>query len=253
MALLCRRDWSRKVTTALYIDPWNTLHQCLESGCENQQRQSRERQPARKCIIHEYWAGEREWPGSWIEHAASDVRKRHGWHTAGRMTGSLHLILPSPFQFTPACQREQLRCTAGRPNMRWMRSWVSVRASAITATIFARRILFSWSSAGHRNITSSGTRYFSINGGVTNIVDFNQDPDGDFGDWLSAACPQAHPYVQNAFSCPGQSSDIAATSPEGINLDVIGYDLVGGAPPTPTPTATPRAHIYADWPSNCCD
>ena len=85
--------------------------------------------------------------------------------------------------------------------------------------------LFSWSSAGHRNITSSGTRYFSINGGVTNIVGFNQDPDGDFGDWLSEPCPQAHPYPQNAFSCTGQSSDIAATSPEGINLDVIGYDL----------------------------
>jgi hypothetical protein len=31
--------------------------------------------------------------------------------------------------------------------------------------------------------------------------------------------------VQNAFACTGQSSDIAATSPEGINLDVIGYDL----------------------------
>ena len=86
--------------------------------------------------------------------------------------------------------------------------------------------LFSWSSAGHRNITFSGTRYFSINGGVTNIVGFNQDSDGDFGDWLSEPCPQAHPYPQNAFSCPGQSSDIAGTSPEGINLDVIGYDLV---------------------------
>ncbi len=90
--------------------------------------------------------------------------------------------------------------------------------------------LFSWSSAGHRNITSSGTRYFSINGGVTNIVGFNQDPDGDFGDWLSAPCPQANPYVQNAFSCTGQSSDIGATSPEGINLDVIGYDLTQPSP-----------------------
>ena len=27
--------------------------------------------------------------------------------------------------------------------------------------------LFSWSSPGHRNITTSGTRYFSINGGAT--------------------------------------------------------------------------------------
>jgi hypothetical protein len=88
--------------------------------------------------------------------------------------------------------------------------------------------LFSWSSPGVRNITSSGNRYFSINGGATNIVNFNQNPDGDFGDWLSTACPQAHPYVQNAFGCAGQFSDIAATSPEGINLDVVGYDLVNG-------------------------
>jgi hypothetical protein len=85
--------------------------------------------------------------------------------------------------------------------------------------------LFSWSSTGHRNITSSGTRYFSINSGMTNVVGFNQDPGADFGDWLSEPCPQAHPYPQNAFSCVGQSSDVAASSPEGINLDVIGYDL----------------------------
>ena len=85
--------------------------------------------------------------------------------------------------------------------------------------------LFSWSSPGHRSISRSGTRYFSINGGVTNIVNFNQDSHGDFGDWLSGACPQTHPYVQNAFGCTGQDSDISATSPEGINLDVIGYDL----------------------------
>jgi hypothetical protein len=87
--------------------------------------------------------------------------------------------------------------------------------------------LFSWSSAGVRNISSNGIRYFSINSGSTNIVNFNQDPHGDSGDWLSPDCPQANPYVQNAFVCSGQSSDITATSPEGINLDVIGYDLIG--------------------------
>src|SRR5262249_28609696 len=38
-------------------------------------------------------------------------------------------------------------------------------------------------------------------------------------------------YVQNASDCPGQPSDIAATSPEGIDLDVIGYDLVGAPQP----------------------
>src|SRR4029077_5079465 len=97
--------------------------------------------------------------------------------------------------------------------------------------------LFSWSSPGVRNLTSDGSRYFSIDSGNTNIVNFNQTPPGDFGDWLSGACPQAHPRVQNAFGCPNQFSDISATSPEGINLDVIGYDLVNA--PTPTPTATP--------------
>jgi hypothetical protein len=85
--------------------------------------------------------------------------------------------------------------------------------------------LFSWSSPGHRNITSSGPRYFSINGGRTHLVNFNQVPNHDFGDYLSTGCPQVHPYVQNAVGCFGQFSDVRATSPEGINLDVIGYDL----------------------------
>jgi hypothetical protein len=97
--------------------------------------------------------------------------------------------------------------------------------------------LFSWSSPGVRNISTSGTRYFSINGGATNIVNFNQNPNYDLGDWLSTACPQPHPYVQNAAACVGQSSDIAATSPEGISLDVIGYDLAATQPPLVTTNA----------------
>jgi hypothetical protein len=86
--------------------------------------------------------------------------------------------------------------------------------------------LFSWSASGTRNLKSVGSRYFSIDSGNTDIVDFNQNSGGDFGDWLSSSCPQANPYVQNAFGCAGQSSDVTATSPEGVNLDVIGYDLV---------------------------
>ena len=104
--------------------------------------------------------------------------------------------------------------------------------------------VFSWSSPGVRNLTSSGTRYFSINSGSTNIVNFNQGPNGDFGDWLSSACPQGHPYVQNAFLCMGQSSDVSATSPEGINLDVIGYDLTN-APIVATNAATNVASFSA--------
>jgi hypothetical protein len=93
--------------------------------------------------------------------------------------------------------------------------------------------LFSWSSPGVRNTTFSGARYFSIDSGQTNIVGFNQTSGLDYGDWLSPSCPQLNPYVQNATGCPGQFSDIQAASPEGINVDVIGYDLAGA---TTTPT-----------------
>ena len=112
--------------------------------------------------------------------------------------------------------------------------------------------LFSWSSAGQRNLTSSGTRYFSINSGTTNIVNFNQNSSAfDFGDWLSStSCPQAHPYVQNAFGCPGQYSDVTASSPEGINLDVIGYDLVIPAAPTAKAATNVTTNSFkANWSS----
>ncbi|HTG52724.1 MAG TPA: NF038122 family metalloprotease, partial [Candidatus Tectomicrobia bacterium] len=85
--------------------------------------------------------------------------------------------------------------------------------------------LFSWSAPGQRNSDVAAARYFSIDGGVTSIIYFNNDSNGSFADWASDACPQAQPYVQNAFPCMGQFSDVSATSPEGIDLDVIGYDL----------------------------
>lgn len=96
---------------------------------------------------------------------------------------------------------------------------------------FRPQDLFSWSAPGTRSHSAVGTRYFSIDNGNTDIVGFNQDSNGDFGDWLSEPCPQTHPYVQNAFGCAGQLSDISATSPEGINLDVVGYDLSAAIPP----------------------
>src|SRR5207244_632868 len=89
--------------------------------------------------------------------------------------------------------------------------------------------LFSWASLNARNTSASGQRFFSIDRGLHYIVQFNQNPDGDFGDYDSDGfCPATRLYVQNAFNCDGQSTDISATSPEGISLDVIGYDL-GGA------------------------
>lgn len=91
--------------------------------------------------------------------------------------------------------------------------------------------LFSWASLNARNTTATGQRHFSIDRGLHFIATFNQEEGGDFGDWESEPqCPQNHTLVQNAFNCDGQSAEISATSPEGIALDVVGYDLVTGSP-----------------------
>jgi len=90
--------------------------------------------------------------------------------------------------------------------------------------------LWTWSAAGTRNVTNTGTRYFSLDSGTTNIVGMNQTSGGDFGDFISPGCPQPNPYVQNAFSCPDQFMDISPTTPEGILMDVMGFDPVTTAP-----------------------
>ncbi|MFL6375293.1 MAG: NF038122 family metalloprotease [Pyrinomonadaceae bacterium] len=84
--------------------------------------------------------------------------------------------------------------------------------------------LWTWSAPGTRNVTSTGSRYFSLDSGATNIVGLNQTAGGDFGDFISLGCPQANPFVQNAFSCPNQFSDVTPSSPEGILIDVMGFD-----------------------------
>jgi hypothetical protein len=84
--------------------------------------------------------------------------------------------------------------------------------------------LFRYSAPGTISFTNSATAssYFSIDGGVTSIVGLNQDPTGDYGDWLSSSTVAR---VQAAFSGHHQA-DISSSSPEGIALDVIGYDPV---------------------------
>jgi PEP-CTERM motif-containing protein len=87
-----------------------------------------------------------------------------------------------------------------------------------------------------RSLSASGSAnsYFSINGGVTDLVGFNQNGNGDYGDWLSPSCATPHiEEVQYAFTCAGGTADISATSTEGIALDVIGYNLVATATPEP--------------------
>lgn len=151
--------------------------------------------------------------------------------TGGLYDGIITLNAAKPFQFTRPTSTQNydaLRMTEQK----------IARVLGLTSALndgfdLFPQDLFSWSSAGTRNRTSSGSRYFSIDGGRTKIVDFNQTAGGSYGGWLSGSCPQATPYVLDAFSCTGQSTDVTPTSPEGINLDVIGYDLVSTQSPQP--------------------
>ena len=85
--------------------------------------------------------------------------------------------------------------------------------------------LFSWASLNARNTSAVGQRFFSIDQGFHLLAQFNQNPDGDFGDYDSDDfCPATRLYVQNAFNCAGQSTDISATSGPGRHK--LGRDRV---------------------------
>ncbi len=85
--------------------------------------------------------------------------------------------------------------------------------------------LFRYDQNGQRSFTSSSTAqaFFSIDG-TTQLVQYNQNSSGDFGDWTQGVPPR----VQDAFATAGAQPDLGV---ELIGLDVIGYDLV----PVPEP------------------
>ncbi len=88
---------------------------------------------------------------------------------------------------------------------------------------------FRYSSSGARSYTTSGDdAYLSIDGGVTDLVRYNQSATGDYGDWWSTG---AHtPRVQDAFGTAGATPNLGV---ELTLLDVIGYNLVTVPPAAP--------------------
>jgi hypothetical protein len=96
--------------------------------------------------------------------------------------------------------------------------------------------LFHYSSPGVRDFSGTTAGYFSINGGATNLDNFNTNPGGDFGDWAASAGNDSW----RAFSNSGVIN--AVTETDLRFLDVIGFDRVPPGNPAP-PAATTAALI----------
>ncbi len=81
--------------------------------------------------------------------------------------------------------------------------------------------LYRYSSSGVRSFdTNAGSNaYFSIDGGVTNLAQFNQQQGGDFSDWVGGDNP---PRVQDAYATAGASPNLGI---ELTRLDVLGFTL----------------------------
>jgi len=80
-----------------------------------------------------------------------------------------------------------------------------------------------------RNYTTSGDNaWFSIDGGTTDLVQFNQAGGGsDYGDWHTSSTAR----VQNAFGTPGATPTILNDGGvELAALNVLGYDLATPEP-----------------------
>ncbi|HZK82373.1 MAG TPA: NF038122 family metalloprotease, partial [Humisphaera sp.] len=88
--------------------------------------------------------------------------------------------------------------------------------------------LYRYAAPGVRGFDTlvGSTAYFSIDGGNTNLAQFNQLTGGDFNDWYSYY-GVVTPQVQDAFSSPGSTPNLNV---ELTQLDVLGYTPIVSIP-----------------------
>ena len=77
--------------------------------------------------------------------------------------------------------------------------------------------LFHYSSNGVRDFLGTTPGYFSVDGGATDVDDFNTNPGGDFGDWANSAGNDAF----RAFSNSGVANPVSQS--DLTELSALGY------------------------------
>jgi 20S proteasome alpha/beta subunit len=101
-----------------------------------------------------------------------------------------------------------------------------VGIDGIGANAYTPLDLFHYSSPGAHDFSGTTPGYFSLNGGATNLDNFNTNPNGDAGDWAGSA---GHDSFL-AFSSPGVVNAVTQTDLRVMN--VLGY-TAGAADVTP--------------------
>lgn len=102
------------------------------------------------------------------------------------------------------------------------------QTNSFFTTRFGALDLYRYSAANTpSHSTSAASSYFSVDGGATSIIGFNQSAGGDYADF-GPACGQntaGGQYIQNAFNCTGQDEAYTASTPEAMMLQSIGWNL----------------------------
>jgi hypothetical protein len=85
--------------------------------------------------------------------------------------------------------------------------------------------LYRYSAADTPSFTTSGaaSSYLSFDGGVTELVAFNQNSGGDYADFAPNGVG-AGQLIQDAFNSTGKDEAYTASSPEFAMLESLGYD-----------------------------
>lgn len=113
--------------------------------------------------------------------------------------------------------------------------------NAFFASKFGPLDLYRYQAPGTPSFTTSSgaSSYYSIDGGRTPIVAFNQSPNGDFGDFgQNCFATGSNQLIQDAFACKGPMELYTANSPEYTMLESIGWNpFASSVSPVPLPSS----------------